>query len=94
MVFIILQGCFPCSNVSIIRECECTNGTYGSYYGLQYNREAQDLQLEIEIGRYVCKSTREGISQIAFVVELEDQYLYHKGKDIASSNNGLAHCAR
>ena len=32
MVFIILQGCFPCSNVSIIRECECTNGTYGSYY--------------------------------------------------------------
>ena len=32
MVFIILQGCFPCSNVSIIRECECTNGMYGSYY--------------------------------------------------------------
>ena len=32
MVFIILQGCFPCSNVSILRECECTNGTYGSYY--------------------------------------------------------------
>ena len=32
MVFIILQGCFPCSNVSIIRECECTNGAYGSYY--------------------------------------------------------------
>ena len=36
MVFIILQGCFPCSNVSIIRECECTNGTYGSYYGWHY----------------------------------------------------------
>ena len=33
MVFIILPGCFPCSNVSIIRECECTNGTDGSYYG-------------------------------------------------------------
>ena len=36
MVFIILQGCFPCSNVLIIRECECTNGTYGSYYDLEY----------------------------------------------------------
>ena len=36
MVFIILQGCFPCSNVSIIRECECTNGTYGLYYGPEY----------------------------------------------------------
>ena len=37
MVFIILQGCFPCSNVSIIREYECTNGTYGSYYGYNNN---------------------------------------------------------
>ena len=39
MVFIIPQGGFPCSNVSIIRECECTNGTYGSYYahGDDYN---------------------------------------------------------
>ena len=38
MVFIILQGCFPCSNVSIIRECECTNGTYGSYYAWEYTK--------------------------------------------------------
>ena len=38
MVFIIIQGCFPSSNISIIRECECTNGTYGSYYGTSTRR--------------------------------------------------------
>ena len=33
MAFTILGGCFSYSNDKNVRECECTNGTYGSYYG-------------------------------------------------------------
>ena len=34
MVFTILGGCFSCVNNTNVCELECTNGTYGSYYGL------------------------------------------------------------
>ena len=32
MVFTILWGCFSYANDKNVRECECTNGMYASYY--------------------------------------------------------------
>ena len=37
MVFTILEGCFSDANDNNVRECECTNGTYGSYYGFMFD---------------------------------------------------------
>ena len=36
MVLSILRWCFSYANDKTVHECECTNGTYASYYGLCY----------------------------------------------------------
>ena len=36
MVFTILRGCFSYANDKNVHECECTNGTYASYYDVHH----------------------------------------------------------
>ena len=49
MVFTILQGCLSYSNDWNIRDCECTYGTYGSYYAWPYTLVSPYQSLNVYI---------------------------------------------
>ena len=82
MVFIILQGCFPCLNVSIIRECKCTNGTYGSYYAhdlVLISDTLEELQKHLNALKVFCMD-KDLLVNINKTKEIRTRILLGRGK--------------
>ena len=70
MVFTILQGCLPYSNDWNIRECKCTYGTYGSYYGANYPMNTYMMRsvVDAQLQGIVIDSTIHPIESTSFKI--------------------------